>query len=751
MSRLDLAKNLLEARIVYWGPAGSGKTESLAGLRRFLDPGGKMRLFSMADADGGTVFFDMLPLEDFNFGPFRVRTRLLAVPGTAGREETRRALVADADAIVMVADSRTDALDRNRASMRELNSVLHELGRDPATVPVVWTFNHSDDENAMASPELCRALLERKVPSFETVATEGRGLFESFSEIFREMMTHIADEHGVAGTDLDAAYPSSLLPALRKGVDPTTAAPGRQLVVSVGETELAAQAVEAQIRLSEEYATADTQNRMLEERNRELMAINRVARSILSAMEADNLLVVLLDATADYLGITHMSCVVFDASQSGALRSHVQGFGRDPVLGLPAEDARAFFELVEHSDGPIPADPQRNPELHEALRKVDSRVVRAMYQPIKRTDGKPAGWLGIYTTGDERPLTTQKLLFLSSISRLTALGLEKISLLEEVRSAREGSEQQVEERTAQLEMANARIRALNRGLESRVTERTRALEEANRALKEARANSIHTARLRGMGHLATQLAQEVGDPVDGIAHNIELMRASLDDLRAIVATSATGSDDGLSALDDFETILEQSTTSTDRITSVISSLDRLGGDGTDVEETSVSLNALLADTVTLIEERMRNCAELDLRLGTLPEIRANARELSHAILALLTNAVEAIEATEHRGQVVITTFASGGQITLMLQDTGCGIDEELLPRIFEPFVSSKRDGGSAGLGLHIAYRAVQHLGGTIKVRTKPGEGTTVKMLLPCEETADVPANAADDVDAAAAR
>ena len=103
---METAHNLLQARIVYWGPAGSGKTSSLAGLRRFVDPEERSRLYSVASAEGSTLFFDMLPVEDFNFGSVRVRTRIFAVPGDPARSAARRSLLASADAVVLVIDSR---------------------------------------------------------------------------------------------------------------------------------------------------------------------------------------------------------------------------------------------------------------------------------------------------------------------------------------------------------------------------------------------------------------------------------------------------------------------------------------------------------------------------------------------------------------------------------------------------------------------------------------------------------------------
>ena len=143
----------------------------------------------------------------------------------------------------------------------------------------------------------------------------------------------------------------------------------------------------------------------------------------------------------------------------------------------------------------------------------------------------------------------------------------------------------------------------------------------------------------------------------------------------------------------------------------------------------MDLNAAVADALTMLDDRVQATVDVELRLGTLPMVRGNARELGHVVLALITNAVEAIERKGARSRLVLSTFATPDQVTLLVQDTGCGIDEALQPRIFEPFFTTKDDEKAAGLGLHIAREAVKRHGGAISVRSKPGEGTAAKVTL----------------------
>ncbi len=730
MSEHTSVRNILTSRVVYWGPAGSGKTTSVNTLRRLLDPERRTHTYSLALQNGQTHSFDLLPIEEFRFGRFRVRMRVVAVPGSASQLEMRRALVRRADAIIFVADSRRAALQRNVESMHDLLDAMQAHDIEPTSVPVVWTCNYQDDADAASRTEVAQALGLPADSMMESVATEGHGILETFGEAFRWVTGKLVEQHKVPNVDTDGVMPTQVLPQLVRGAQPRQSDDAKnQLVINVPEKLAArAQDAEVQLRLVEAHIECESLRQQLDRRNQELMAINRVARSILSAMEADNLLVVLLDSTAEYLGAEFASCVLFDPTNAGQLRTHVLGFGRDPILGLPPAGAQRFFEFLQNSDGPVPADAKRNPDLLHDLKSVDRRVTGAMIQPIKGARGKPAGWISIYSCAEDIVLTTQQLLFLSSISRLAALGIEQIALFDNARNHSSSTEDALRTKTGELEMANAKIRALNRGLESRVTERTHALENSNRQLRETHAGSVYAARLSGMAQLGASFAHEVNNPVAGLTGNLHFMREALDELRSRVAVTSAEGADALQAIDEFEEVIGESLQSAGRVSSLIGSLKRFGAE--DGGTKSISVNALIADAVMLMEERLHQCAELELRLGDVGDLVGDESHVSHVVLALLTNAVEAIERTGNPGKISVTTFQTGEKVTLVVRDDGVGVASELLPRVFEPFTTTKDGVASAGLGLHCAMRTVKSMGGTIRMRSKPGDGTTVTVVVP---------------------
>jgi two-component system NtrC family sensor kinase len=359
---------------------------------------------------------------------------------------------------------------------------------------------------------------------------------------------------------------------------------------------------------------------------------------------------------------------------------------------------------------------------------VDRRVVSAFIAPLKNV-GNPAGWIGIYQVEDERPLNTRELLFLSSISRLAGLGVEKIDLVEELQKKTMVQETSEQDQTAQLEMANAKVRALNRALESKVRDRTKQIHQANKKLQSDTASALSAARLAGMTQVASTLSNQVQDPAASLATHLDTMRGSLDDLRASLVVAGPEAETGLRSIDGFEDILSETLGCVEQISNVVGSLRRLGG--TNNSSGEFSLNSAVADAATVLSEDIEAHGELQLRLGSVPMVRGNVGQLRQAVLAVLTNAAEALAARSGQdGKVEVIPYTTNGEINLRVKDNGPGIPESLLPTVFEPFVTTKQGQPHAGLGLHSAFTSVRNQGGKIRLRSKVGEGTVVTIVLP---------------------
>jgi two-component system NtrC family sensor kinase len=114
-------------------------------------------------------------------------------------------------------------------------------------------------------------------------------------------------------------------------------------------------------------------------------------------------------------------------------------------------------------------------------------------------------------------------------------------------------------------------------------------------------------------------------------------------------------------------------------------------------------------------------------LGELPLTKCYPQELNQVFMNLLVNAAQAIE-TE--GKIVITTRHDNGEIKVSISDNGSGIPEENLSKIFDPFFTTKDVGKGTGLGMNISYNIVKKHNGTIDIESKVGKGTTFTVRIP---------------------
>jgi signal transduction histidine kinase len=143
------------------------------------------------------------------------------------------------------------------------------------------------------------------------------------------------------------------------------------------------------------------------------------------------------------------------------------------------------------------------------------------------------------------------------------------------------------------------------------------------------------------------------------------------------------------------------------------------------------LNRAVQAAVAIVGADLRKHARLELQLGVVPWVAAEATQLSRILVNLLTNAGEAVApGSPEQNQVTVRTAVRGANAILEVEDSGAGIPPELLARIFEPFVSTKSNDPVRGFGLAVTRDLVERLHGNIAVRSEPGQGTCFSLTLP---------------------
>jgi signal recognition particle receptor subunit beta len=191
MALINIATHEIHCKIVYYGIGYCGKTTNLQYVFKSINPNARGELLSIATETERTLFFDFLPLDLGTVHGFRTRFHLYTVPGQILYERTRLAVLNGADGIVFVVDSQAEKFEENVQSLTELEMNMRRLGKDMSHFPLVMQWNKRDMPNALPTPVLERYLNRRRVPSFEAVAAQGKGVFATLRCISKNVMAQL--------------------------------------------------------------------------------------------------------------------------------------------------------------------------------------------------------------------------------------------------------------------------------------------------------------------------------------------------------------------------------------------------------------------------------------------------------------------------------------------------------------------------------------------------------------------------------
>jgi signal recognition particle receptor subunit beta len=191
MAELDEQRNRLTVKLVYYGPALSGKTTNLTRLHDLLSAeliGDMMTLETEGDR---TLFFDLLPVGFTAPSGLLLKFKVFTVPGQVVHDGTRKAVLSRADGIVFVADSQRNQAVNNGASFENLMANASTLGMDLATLPLVVQFNKRDMRDVLTEQEIHDRWSSAPWPLLFASALEGSGVIETFSALLDRVYDHL--------------------------------------------------------------------------------------------------------------------------------------------------------------------------------------------------------------------------------------------------------------------------------------------------------------------------------------------------------------------------------------------------------------------------------------------------------------------------------------------------------------------------------------------------------------------------------
>jgi mutual gliding-motility protein MglA len=185
----------LTLKIVYYGPALSGKTTNIQALHNLLDPTSRGRLMTLDTKGDRTLFFDLLPVHFSTRSGFKVKLKLFTVPGQVMHETTRRIVLVGTDAICFIADSLRSQRALNNDAYRGMQRNLRANGIDPDRIPCVIQFNKRDLPDVQSDQEIDAWAQTGKEPIFKATAIKGEGVVETLRGCMHLLWKDLDQEH----------------------------------------------------------------------------------------------------------------------------------------------------------------------------------------------------------------------------------------------------------------------------------------------------------------------------------------------------------------------------------------------------------------------------------------------------------------------------------------------------------------------------------------------------------------------------
>ena len=203
MVQFNFAEKQIKAKVVYYGPAQSGKTTNLEQVHVLTDPTGANRLVSLNTSQDRTLFFDLLPFSLGTVSGYDFQVQLYTVPGQVQYNATRRVVLAGAHAVVFVADSRKAMAKENQAAFENMKVNLLANRLVPEKVPLVLQWNKQDLPDLLPEDELNRLMNPWDRAAITAVACEGQGVMDTFSTGVKQMLHASAVKYNLKQKGLD--------------------------------------------------------------------------------------------------------------------------------------------------------------------------------------------------------------------------------------------------------------------------------------------------------------------------------------------------------------------------------------------------------------------------------------------------------------------------------------------------------------------------------------------------------------------
>ncbi len=249
--------------------------------------------------------------------------------------------------------------------------------------------------------------------------------------------------------------------------------------------------------------------------------------------------------------------------------------------------------------------------------------------------------------------------------------------------------------------------------------------DLDREVRERTREVIQNEQLASVGFLAAGVAHEINNPLATVAWSAESLQSRMAEIAMLTAADRILDDELCEELTTNLRRIEDEAYRCKGITEKLLDFSRMS----DVQRASTDLTELVEDVVTMVGKvGMYRCKTLRTHLDGPVAAHVNPQQIRQVVLNLVTNALESVD---HDGAVDVYVRNQSPCASVVVEDNGCGMNQEVLRHLFEPFFTRRRDGTGTGLGLSITYRIVSQHGGSLVAKSDgEGCGSRIEMLLP---------------------